>query len=273
MRLSQRQLRDYQRDGFLIFPDLFSAAEVAALRVEIDRLAAVDSDLVRRERNGTLRTIFRVHEDNGPTRSPEFHALARAPRVLHPAMQLLNDEQLYIFHTKINLKPALEGTIWAWHQDYGTWHRDGLPTSNIVTLLVMLDDAEEIGGALYLLPGSHRIGDIEHIEDAGIAALNQYSVSRAPLKAALEATKPVPVTGRAGTAALFHCNVVHGSGHNMSARDRRQLYVVYNPVANKPGNVANPRPDHLSSRNFAPLVVGSDGTILDAARSSTLAPV
>lgn len=271
MRLSDLQICDYQRDGFLIFPDLLSAKEVAALREEADRLAAVDSDLVRRERNGAIRTIFRVHEDNGPTRSPEFYTLSRVPRILHPAMQLLNDERVYIFHTKINLKPALEGTIWAWHQDYGTWHRDGLPTSNIVTALVMLDDAEEIGGALYLVPGSHRIGDIEHIEDAGIAALNQYSVSREPLKAVLEATKPVPVTGRAGTVALFHCNVIHGSGHNMSARDRRQLYIVYNPVDNKPQNVTNPRPDHLSSRNHVPLVAGSDDAILQV-RSRTLTP-
>ncbi|MSP04021.1 MAG: hypothetical protein EXR05_01970 [Acetobacteraceae bacterium] len=31
---------------------------------------------------------------------------------------------------------------------------------------------------------------------------------------------PVPVTGKAGTAVLFHCNVLHASGHDLSADDR-----------------------------------------------------
>ena len=28
---------------------------------------------------------------------------------------------------KINAKAAFNGDVWQWHQDYGTWARDGLP--------------------------------------------------------------------------------------------------------------------------------------------------
>ena len=267
MQLTARQLDDFERDGFLIFPDLFTGEEIRVLRKETDRLATIEADYVKRERTGALRTIFRVHENDGPTRSPEFRALSRTPRLLGTAMQLLRDEDLYIFHTKINLKPAIEGTIWAWHQDFGSWQLDGVPTPNMITYLVMLDDAEEISGALYLLPGSHKLGTVPHVEDPAVGALNQYSVQRDVLLNALEASKPVCVSGAAGTVAVFHSNVIHGSGHNMSSRDRRQLYVVYNPVTNQQRPVANPRGDHVSSWNHAPIRLGEDAGILAAARN------
>lgn len=37
MQLTQDQLADYRRDGFLILPDLFSAAEVSALKADLRR--------------------------------------------------------------------------------------------------------------------------------------------------------------------------------------------------------------------------------------------
>ena len=269
MRLNTKQLEDFERDGFLIFPGLLTQDEVNALRCESDRLATIEADYIKRERNGALRTIFRVHEDDGPTRSAAFRALSRTPRLLGTAMQLLRDEDLYIFHTKINLKPAIEGTIWAWHQDFGSWQLDGVPTPGMITYLVMLDEAEEIGGALYLLPESHKLGTVPHIEDKAVGALNQYSLRRDVLVGALEARKPIAVCGAAGTVAVFHSNVIHGSGHNMSARDRRQLYVVYNPVANKQRPVPNPRGDFVASRNHAPIRLGEDSDVLACARQTT----
>ena len=47
--------------------------------------------------------------------------------MLEPARQVLGDAGVYIYHTKINTKPAIEGTVWMWHQDYGSWQRDGCP--------------------------------------------------------------------------------------------------------------------------------------------------
>jgi ectoine hydroxylase len=268
MQLNEQQLEAFERDGFLIFPQLLSADEIAALRAETDRLRQLDCEYVTRERNGAMRTIFRVHEDNGPTQSPAFRALTRTPRMLGSAMQLLGDDRLYIFHTKINLKPAIEGTIWAWHQDYGTWQKDGVPKPTMLTYAVMLDEAEEMGGALYLVPGSHKQGTLEHTEDLAVGALNQYSVRRDLLVDALEARKAVSVSGAAGTVVVFDCNVVHGSGHNMSPRDRRQLYVVYNPAINAPAPSARLRGDHRSSENHAPIELGPDnGILLAAARA------
>src|SRR3546814_11367081 len=50
--LSRQQLEDYRRDGFLFFPELFSAAEVAALGDEMLRLSR-DRTLLEREGSST----------------------------------------------------------------------------------------------------------------------------------------------------------------------------------------------------------------------------
>src|SRR5918999_5911571 len=116
MKLSAQQLAQFERDGFLAFPDLFSQTEIDVLRAETARLCAVQAETVIRERTGGVRSIFRVHEEDGATRSPAFRALVRTPRVLRPTMRVLNTDAVYVYHTKINTKPAIVGTVWMWHQ-------------------------------------------------------------------------------------------------------------------------------------------------------------
>jgi len=272
MKLSQQQLDDYDRDGFLILPGLVNAGEVKILQAELDRLSEVDCSYTRRGRTGSITTLYRVHEDNGPTQSPPFRALCRTPRTLGIAQQLMGDDSTYIFHTKINMKPAIEGMGWSWHQDYGQWKMDGLASPIVTTCLVLLDDADELGGALYLLPGSHKLGALEAFDDPNIEAVNKYSLPRDQLVAALRATKPVAVTGKPGMVVFFHANLIHGSGQNMSAWDRRQLYIVYNPVSNRPDEKGRIREDHVSSKNHAPIPLEADDGVLRAARAAELSP-
>src|SRR5882757_10711384 len=99
MELNAQQLEQFDRDGFLVFPDLFSRAEVAVLRREVARLSQVEAEEVVREHSGGVRTIFRVHETDGVTRSKPFRALVRTPRVLQPVRQVLKDDAVYVYHT------------------------------------------------------------------------------------------------------------------------------------------------------------------------------
>jgi len=119
MHLTDAQLAQYDRDGFLEFEGLFTADEVRVLHAELARVGAVDSDAIIRERNGSLRTVYRVHEPDGPTFSPTYRRLAQTPRFLGPVQQILKDDA-YIYHAKCNIKTAIDGTVWLWHQDTGT---------------------------------------------------------------------------------------------------------------------------------------------------------
>ncbi|MGE0802191.1 MAG: phytanoyl-CoA dioxygenase family protein [Lautropia sp.] len=266
MKISQQQLEQYRNDGFLIFPDLLSDEEVGILRVELDRLSQIECSYTRRSASGSILTLYRIHEDYGPTQSRSFRALSRLPRTLGVAKQLMGTDSAYIFHTKLNLKLAVEGPMWSWHQDYGGgWRFDGVPTPDIMTCLVLLDDADELGGALYLVPGSHKLGSLDAVNDASVVAVNKYSLPRKTLIDTLRANRPLAVAARKGTVAFFHSNLIHGSGHNMSGFDRRQLYIVYNPLANKPPESARTREDHVSSKNYADVPVGADDAILRTA--------
>lgn len=77
--------------------------------------------------------------------------------------------------------------------------------------------------------------------------------------------EPVPIIGPPGTTVFFHCNILHSSGHNLSRHDRWQTYFVYNRTANRPGDVANPRPDYVRSTNTAPLRLGGDDILTPSA--------
>src|SRR3954469_13220990 len=263
MRMNESQLAQYRRDGYLIFPSLFSASEIAVLRAETARLSAVEADTVVRERTGGVRSIFRVHEGDGATRSGAFRALVRTPRVLEPTRQAFGGD-VYIYHTKINTKPAIEGTVWMWHQDYGSWKRDSCPRADMGTFAVMMTDSVEMNGALYVVPGSHKRGRIEPYYDD----TTSYKFCAVPKQAMIDVLKssppPVPIVGPAGTAALFHCNLLHGSGHNLSAEDRWHIYISFNACANAPQFTEKSRPDWVVSRNTKPLPLERDDAIVEA---------
>jgi len=99
-------------------------------------------------------------------------------------------------------------------------------------------------------------------------AYKVWSVGPADMKALIaEHGEPVPIVGKPGSLVVFDCNLLHASGHNLSAQDRWQAYFCFNKVANRPVDVENPRPDYVRSRNWTPLQTVAD----DAITAATLA--
>ncbi len=265
MQLSQAQLAQFDRDGFLRFDSLFNDDEVAAMKAGIGRIGNVASDAIYRERNGSLRTIFRAHDPKCETYSPVMERLTRTPRLLGPAKQVLRDDEVYVYHTKSNIKTAVDGTVWLWHQDYGYWQNDGVPTDNMVTSLVMLDEATEMGGCLYFVPGSHKRGVLPAFLDETTTSYGQRTIEKEPLREFLRANpNAIPIAGPPGTSVLFHCNIVHSSGHNLSPNDRWHMYVAYNPCKNRPNPIPEkPRAEWVVSTDYAPLRMLEDDSILE----------
>ena len=156
----------------------------------------------------------------------------------------LRPREVYVYHTKINTKPAIEGTVWTWHQDYGSWQRDGCPRPDMATFAVMLTDSVEMNGALYVIPGSHKLGRIEPYYDEA-TSYKFWAVPKSEVIRAMKTSEPpVPIVGPAGTAVLFHCNLLHASGANNSDRHRRCFISCYNAVGNPQIG------EHKSSQDF-----------------------
>lgn len=271
MQLTPEQLAAYQRDGFLVFPDLVSGAEIDILRGEVARLREIDAEgTVREGAGGAPKSMFRMHESDGAGASPAFRALSRTPRALGVAQQVLGERDLYLHHSKVNVKAAIEGSVWPWHQDYGSWMLDGIQRPDLATFMVMLDDATEMSGCLYLLPGSHRWGRTDAYFDTS-TAYKVWSVKPEDMKRRMAESPPaVAIAGKAGTCAIFHCNLMHASGHNLYYKERWQAYFCYNPCANRPADVPNPRPDYVRSRNWAPMQLVADDAVLASAERAAV---
>ena len=157
MRLTAEQLRQFDEEGYLFFPDYFPAEETAILKGEVPGIMAQRREENVRERTGdVVRTAFAVH-----TYNRVFEALIHHPRFVEPAEQMLRD-RTYIHQFKLNGKAAFDGDVWQWHQDYGTWKADDdMPEARAMNLAVFLDEVNEFNGPLWFIPRSHKKGAIE----------------------------------------------------------------------------------------------------------------
>lgn len=266
MYLTKAQIEAYDRDGFLILPNLVSKEEVRLVKEGLANACQVTDDRVIREKGGgSARMVYGMHELDGPTACVATEGLARSTRLLQAARDVLHDD-VYLFHIKANLKEAMTGEIWQWHQDFGYWRTDGLREPRLVTTMLMLDRATELGGCLYFVPGSHKDGTIDAPFDDKTTSVGLWTLSKDQMTDLVKRRgEPVPVVGEPGTVAMFHPDLVHGSGHNMSTHARWQMYFVYNAVSNVMQPVAKPRPSYKANRKNVPLQIRAKESILEPA--------
>jgi ectoine hydroxylase-related dioxygenase (phytanoyl-CoA dioxygenase family) len=106
-----------------------------------------------------------------------------------------------------------------WHQDNGYGELD--PYS-AMSCLTGLDDSDEENGCLWLIPASHREGQVEVKRSSDPA--NKYD----PIKLELDETKAIAMPLKAGESLIIHCHMLHKSQGNFSKdRDRRIVFVRY----------------------------------------------
>ncbi len=262
MNLSPAQLERFERDGFLILPSLFSAAEIAILSRELPALFAEDTPANFREKNsGVVRTAMGLH-----LRNPVFDRLVRHPRFIGPAMQLAGDN-LYVQQVKVNVKAEFGGEAWQWHYDFAT-HRgeDGSPAPLALNLHVFLDDVNEFNGPLYFIPGSHRHGPAPSTLDTATTSYPLWCVDNDTVASLVAEGGIVAAKGTAGTGLVFGDCLVHGSPPNMSPWPRRIFSLIVNPVANAP--TRRRRPDHQHHYDLTPIVPLADDCLVGTSRAA-----
>ena len=255
MRLSEKQIASLNRQGFLVLPDLFSGAEVDALR---SRMPAVFADghagnIVERE-SGEVRTSMGLH-----LRDDCFSALTRHPRLVEPALQILG-EPAYIQQVKVNVKAAFSGEVWQWHYDFATHHaEDGVLRPLALNLHVFLDDVSEFNGPLWFIPGSHAVGAHGAHLDTATTSYPLWVVDPPTVKALAEKNGMVSATGARGTGLIFFDTLLHGSPPNMSPWDRAIFSLILNPVSNAATLCG--RPDYKQHQDFSPVVPLDDNCL------------
>ncbi len=227
---TSEQLCCFDEQGYLIIQDLIPATWIAEIRHDIEdlheRMAAetppgvhvsweheVDPAIQRRIKQLMHAELV----------SPALDRLVRSPAVLDVAEAVLGPE-ISLFHCKLLMKAARDGTVTPWHQDFSYWvTEDNRPL--MLNCMLQIDPSTPENGCLQMVPGSHRHGLMRHDQEGKVFSrfLPGYFQPR---------DDAVPVPLRAGSAIFFGPLVVHGSDANRSGQDRRAVTIAYNVTGN-----------------------------------------
>jgi hypothetical protein len=223
--LTSEQAGHYDRDGYLLVARLFDSEEIGLLLKSAREDRALDDHSYSKGdgEGGQVRLSLWNHPGEGI-----YGMFARCRRVVEACEQLLDDE-VYHYHSKMIMKDARVGGAWTWHQDYGYWYQNGVLYPDLVSVFIAVDPATKANGCLQVIPGSHRLGRIDHVLSGEQAGADQQRVGEVLKRLLLAHVEMEP-----GDALFFHPNLLHRSDRNTSPDPRWSLICCYNARHNDP---------------------------------------
>jgi ectoine hydroxylase len=262
MKLSAEQIRQFDEDGYLFLPNVFTAEEMALLNAEVPGILAQKREEVIREKGSDApRSAFYVQ-----TWNEAYALLARHPRLVEPGTQLLGSDKLYMHQFKINAKSAFDGAVWQWHQDYATWHADDdMPRPQAMNIALFLAEANEFNGPLMFIPKSHRKGRLEAGHDVTTTSYPLWTIDNQTITRLVEEGGIVAPKGPSGSMLIFHGNLVHASGSNLTPWSRWIVYLSLNRCDNAIRRFK--RPTWIANRDFTPIEVAPDDCLVQYGRT------
>ena len=248
--LTDAQVKDFNRDGFIIVRGNFNSEEISLLARASHEDKALDQAATSRDdgKDKPVRLTAWNHPGTGI-----YGMFARCRRVVDAVEQLLEDE-VYHYHSKMILKDARTGGAWAWHQDYGYWYQNGCLYPDFISVSTAVDRATRQNGCMQVLVGSHKLGRVNHILSGEQAGADMERVNEAKKRLALVHCEMEP-----GDSLYFHANLLHCSAANDSDHPRWSLISCYNTKHNDPFKDSHhPR--------YTPLQKVDDSEVLRVAR-------
>lgn len=224
-KLSEQQVNDFHRNGFILVRSLFDKEEIDLLK----RTAVEDRELDKHSfgradgEGGTVRLSLWNHPGDNI-----YGVFARSNRIVDNAEKLL-DGEVYHYHSKMILKDPEIGGAWAWHQDYGYWYQNGVLFPDLVSVFIAVDRATKENGCLQVIKGSHLMGRVDHVLTGDQAGADQERVDEALKRMELIYCEMEP-----GDTIFFHSNLLHRSDQNRSLNPRWSLICCYNAARNDP---------------------------------------
>jgi len=209
----------YQQNGFVTVQSLLSELELHALRFRMDEISAGQVPTFPMEMlefepdGGTVRKINQCAE-----RDRIFMMHAANPRILDVVESLIGPD-IKLFGSQCFMKPP-GGIQKPYHQDSAYFT---IEPKELVTCWTALDDATIENGCLWVLPGSHREGLLDHDEPWQVGDRTDMQVRESQL----DRSREVANTLTAGSCSFHHSMLLHRSGPNQTDGSRRGLAVHY----------------------------------------------
>jgi len=224
-QLTDEQVVDFHRDGYIIIRGLLDAEETRMVRDAArgdDAIADNAMDILDTGGKTSKLALWNHPGDD------IFGMVARCHRVVDTAEALLDDE-VYHYHSKLSMKEPKVGGAWEWHQDYGYWYQNGCLFPDMLSCMIALDPATKENGCMQVIKGSHKLGRIEHGFEG-----DQTGADKERVDEILNVLDLVYAELGAGDALFFHGNTLHCSAPNESDHPRWVMLSCYNTKHNNP---------------------------------------
>lgn len=279
--LSQEQIDAFNEDGFLTGVQILSEEQVEKLCAELETLY---------DRNHPAAEYWYAYDCDVPTEDPRdklfhslgawriapgFHDICWSPAFRMAAFQLLGGPYR-LLHDQLFCKPAKDGSVVAWHQDYSYWTWTK-PMAHL-TCWVGLDDVTTESGCLWYVPGSQRWGLLPMTGLAGDMDAVKQVLDTDQIETLDK--KKTPAVLKRGHAVFHHPLMMHGSYGNTSPNQRRATVInvmcdgcTANVGDKDMGKFPHPPDGERMQGLCYPLLVGDDLAQMAEAAGSACNPV
>lgn len=218
--LSPEQKAFYEDNGYVLAKGVLSAEEAAEYRRECHDLA--ERLMQRRSIDATwgsarasvaeAKSTVIYHCHDVQFQSAAFSRLLVDKRMTGIAADIIGSPNVQLHHTKMFIKPPEKGSPFPMHQDVPYFPHD---RHSMIAAIVHFDDAPVNKGCVRVVPGSHKLGPLEHSSDGGW----HLPFERYPIESA------VPCEASAGDMLFFSYLTIHGSGVNTSDEARTTVLI------------------------------------------------
>ena len=225
-KLSESQIKDFHRDGFLVIREFCNKQEIDKLyttAIEDSVLTRNALDLSDLSGKKTRLSLWFTPGND------VFGYLTRSEKMVHAVAQLLDSESpVCHFHSKLMQKEPRVGGAWEWHQDYGYWYKNQFMfPDQLISIMTALTKATKENGCLQVIRGSHKLGRVNH----GFSG-EQVGADMTMVNNALQTMELVYCELAPGDALIFHSNLLHRSEANLSDQPRWSVISCYNSLSN-----------------------------------------
>ena len=228
--LSQAAVETYRRDGFYSPVRVMSAEDARHYRNALETHEARAGQPLQGNLRHKTHLLFTWADE-----------LVHHPRILDAVEDAIGPDIL-CWTTNFFIKEAHSPGFVSWHQDSTYW---GLDPDDVITAWVAFTDVTPENGYMQVIPGSHKIDQLPHVDtfhkDNLLSRGQEIAVE-------VDKSKAVGLAMQAGEMSLHHIKLVHGSDANRTDDRRIGLAIRYIPTYVKQTKV----------RDAAMLVRGTD---------------
>ena len=244
---SNRQL-EYEEHGFFTVERLFTPSDLKELSqrttdIAEGRVKDFPSSLIELEPNAEIQNAKTVRKINDCARNDSVFARYAANEKILDIVQEVLGPDIKLFGSQCFMKPP-GGVEKPYHQDSPYF---SIAPMALVTCWVALDEATLENGCLWVVPGSHRQGPLEHSEAWDLG--NRIDM-RIP-ESAFDRSKEVAITMPEGSCSFHHSLLLHMSHPNKTSQPRRGAAFHYMSSRSHWTNPETPAPEYPLLRGQA----------------------